>query len=119
MPELFVKALIGAGLVITIDFVSKSDNFYLAGLIPLIPSFSLIAHIIVGTTRTESDLRTTILFGALSLLPFLGYLLILYFLCNRLKLFSAITIALFGWLTLAGLLIVFWKGYVSTGITEI
>jgi hypothetical protein len=48
MAALALKAAIGALVVIVIALLSKSRSFYIAGMVPLFPSFALIAHYIVG-----------------------------------------------------------------------
>ncbi|ELH4811451.1 GlpM family protein, partial [Vibrio vulnificus] len=62
MISLFLKSLLGAAAVVIIALLSKSKNFYIAGLVPLFPTFALIAHFIVGSERSMEDLRQTALF---------------------------------------------------------
>ena len=38
----------GAAVVVLIALLSKSKAFYIAGLVPLFPTFALIAHVIVA-----------------------------------------------------------------------
>ncbi len=58
---LLFKALLGASVVLLIAILAKSKNYYIAGLIPLFPTFALIAHYIVGTERSIEALRSTII----------------------------------------------------------
>ena len=60
---LLVRALIGALTVVLIVILSKSKNYFVAGLVPLFPTFALITHYIVGTERSTADLRETVLLG--------------------------------------------------------
>src|SRR5215218_3166927 len=60
---MLIKAVLGAAVVVLIAALSKSRSYYVAGLVPLFPTFSLIAHYIVGSERSTADLRATILFG--------------------------------------------------------
>ena len=46
--QLFIKALIGAGVVVLIQLLTRSQNYYIAGLVPLFPTFALISHYMVG-----------------------------------------------------------------------
>ena len=96
--ELCIKALIGAVIVIMIQLLSSTKNYYIAGLLPLFPTFALIAHYIVGTERTVADLKTTINFGTWALLPYFIYLRALYLLIDRYSLVASLCIALFFWL---------------------
>ncbi|UTZ23665.1 hypothetical protein HB762_23625 [Vibrio campbellii] len=67
MTSLFLKSLLGAVAVLIIAMLSKSKSFYIAGLVPLFPTFALIAHFIVGSERDMEALRQTALFGLCSL----------------------------------------------------
>ncbi|EJX5041238.1 GlpM family protein, partial [Salmonella enterica] len=48
---LVIKAALGALVVVLIGLLSKTKNYYIAGLIPLFPTFALIAHYIVASER--------------------------------------------------------------------
>lgn len=110
--DLFFKALIGAAIVILIQLLARSKNFYLAGLVPLFPAFALISHYLVGSQRTIAELKTTILFSVFSLIPYLVYLLALYGLVDRFRLELALLGAAFCWVCSAGLLIILWNRFV-------
>lgn len=43
---LVIKAALGALVVVLIGVLAKTKNYYIAGLIPLFPTFALIAHYI-------------------------------------------------------------------------
>ena len=86
MKHLGLKALLGAAAVVLIQLLAKTQNYFIAGLVPLFPTFALIAHYIVGSERTVSDLRRTILFGMVSPIPYFLYLLSLYFVAGRWRL---------------------------------
>lgn len=108
MTSLFLKCLIGAAAVLLIALLSKSRNFFIAGLVPLFPSFALIAHYIVGTDRSMADLRVTALFGLFSLLPYAAYLLAVYYFSFRFSLAGTLSMATGVWLFSAGLLLMIW-----------
>ncbi|MGC6643402.1 GlpM family protein, partial [Escherichia coli] len=57
--DLFLKAALGAAVVLILAALAKTRNYYIAGLVPLFPTFALIAHYIVGKGRTVADLKTT------------------------------------------------------------
>ncbi|HWN72083.1 MAG TPA: GlpM family protein [Haliangium sp.] len=108
MTALALKAAIGALVVIIIALVSKSKSFYIAGMVPLFPSFALIAHYIVGTERSPADLRTTALFGLWSLVPYAVYLAVVYVLSDRLALWATLSVATIAWFLAAGCLLALW-----------
>ncbi len=107
--NLLLKALTGAIVVLLIAILSKTRNYYLAGLLPLFPTFALIAHYIVGTERGLDALRTTILFGIWAVIPYLIYLFSLYFFIASLRLPYALIGAVLCWAIAAWLLILFWR----------
>jgi membrane protein GlpM len=80
MISLFLKCALGAVAVLIIALLSRTRNFYIAGLVPLFPTLALIAHYLIGTERSANDLRMTALFGLWSLIPYAVYLLTVYWL---------------------------------------
>lgn len=108
MIGLFLKSLLGAAAVLIIALLSRSKSFYIAGLVPLFPTFALIAHAIVGAERGMTDLRTTALFGLWSLVPYAVYLLAVYWLSTRLALVPTLLSATLAWVVAAALLLFVW-----------
>ena len=86
MVAIFFKCFLGAFAVLLIALLSKSKSFYISGLVPLFPTFALIAHYIIGTERTMADLRVTALFGLYSLIPYAAYLIAVYYFSYKYKL---------------------------------
>ena len=109
MLSLFLKCLLGAAAVLLIALLSKSKSFFVAGLVPLFPTFALIAHYIVGTERSADDLRATALFGLWSLLPYAVYLLLVYWLSVRLSLASTLIWATIAWVVSAAAILLIWS----------
>lgn len=109
--DLFTKALIGAIVVVIIQLLARSKNYYIAGLVPLFPTFALISHYIIGSQRTIVELKATIIFSMFSLIPYFIYLFALYFLVDRLRLEFALLVAAVCWGLAAGLLIVLWNRF--------
>ena len=103
MISLFLKCLLGAAAVLVIALLSRSKSFFIAGLVPLFPTFALIAHYIVGSERSAADMRMTALFGLWSLIPYAIYLLVVYWLSTRFSLAAtgawtvAAAVLLLGW----------------------
>ena len=116
MTSLFLKSLIGAIAVLVIALLSKSRSFFLAGLVPLFPTFALIAHYIVGTERSPADLQTTALFGLWSLLPYAVYLLAVYWLSVRLSLAGTLLTATLAWGVAAFILVTAWSRFHPSGV---
>ena len=106
--DLCFKAGLGAAVVLIIAALSKTRNYYLAGLVPLFPTFALIAHYIVGTGRSIEDLKTTIVFGMWSIIPYFVYLATLYVMVDRLRLEASLAVAAVAWLMAATVLVTVW-----------
>ncbi|MCO3715642.1 hypothetical protein FA136_06175 [Pseudomonas aeruginosa] len=102
------KALIGAAVVVLLAVLSKTRNYYIAGLVPLFPPFALIAHYIVGKGRSLDDLKTTIVFGMWSIIPYFVYLAALYLLVERFRLETSLALAALAWLVAASVLVGLW-----------
>lgn len=102
------KCLIGALTVLLIALLSRTKNFYIAGLVPLFPTFALIAHYIVATERNALDLRATALFGLVSLVPYAVYLGVVYWLAVRSSLTVTLVSATAAWCVVALLMVWLW-----------
>ncbi len=106
--DLILKAALGAGVVIILAMLAKTKNYYIAGLVPLFPTFALIAHYIVGKGRSIDDLKTTIVFGMWSIIPYFVYLAALYLLVDRMRLEASLALAAVAWLMAATVLVSVW-----------
>ncbi|WP_230369364.1 GlpM family protein [Paludibacterium denitrificans] len=96
-----LKSLLGALVVLLISLLSRSRNYVVAGLLPLFPTFALIAHYIVGSERGVPALKLTLLFGMWGMVPYFIYLLSLYLLLDRLRLVYALGAATLAWVLAA------------------
>ncbi|EXE40087.1 GlpM family protein [Acinetobacter baumannii] len=113
MWALFLKCMLGAGVVLIISILSKSKAFYIAGLVPLFPTFALIAHVIVYQQKGAEALQKTALFGLWSLLPYAIYLVAVYVLATRMSMWSCLGVATLCWVVAAAGLIYGWQLFQS------
>lgn len=109
MWALFLKCMLGAGVVLIISILSKSKAFYIAGLVPLFPTFALIAHVIVYQQKGVEALQKTALFGLWSLIPYAIYLVAVYVLATRMSMWSCLGVATLCWVVAAAGLIYGWQ----------
>ena len=109
MLSLFLKCILGAAVVLLISILSKSKAFYIAGLVPLFPTFALIAHVIVAQEKGAEALKQTALFGLWSLIPYFIYLFMVYLLATKLSMWSCLGIATLCWIVAATVLIYAWQ----------
>ncbi|EJB8467239.1 GlpM family protein [Acinetobacter baumannii] len=113
MWALFLKCMLGAGVVLIISILSKSKAFYIAGLVPLFPTFALIAHVIVYQQKGAEALQKTALFGLWSLVPYAIYLVAVYVLATRMSMWSCLGVATLCWVVAAAGLIYGWQLFQS------
>ena len=106
--DLMFKALLGAAVVVILAALAKTRNYYIAGLVPLFPTFALIAHYIVGKGRSLEDLKATIVFGMWSIIPYFIYLATLYVMVDRMRLEASLAVAAVAWLMAATALVSVW-----------
>ena len=106
--DLMLKATLGAAVVLILAALAKTRNYYIAGLVPLFPTFALIAHYIVGKGRSLDDLKTTIVFGMWSIIPYFIYLATLYLMVDRMRLEASLAVAAVAWLMAATVLVSVW-----------
>ena len=109
MLSLFLKCILGAAVVLLISILSKSKAFYIAGLVPLFPTFALIAHVIVYQQKGAEALQKTALFGLWSLIPYAIYLVAVYVLATRVSMWSCLGLATLCWVVAAAGLIYGWQ----------
>ena len=109
MLSLFLKCVMGAAVVLLISILSKSKAFYIAGLVPLFPTFALIAHVIVSQEKGTEALKQTALFGMWSLIPYFIYLLMVYLLATRMSVLSCLSVATLCWVIAAAGLVYGWN----------
>jgi membrane protein GlpM len=107
--SLLIKAIIGAAFVVAIDLLSRTRNFYIAGLLPLFPTFSLTAHYLVGSQRNPADLKTTVVFGFWAAIPYIAYLVSVFALAERMKLLWTLALSVVVWVIVALILVVMWE----------
>ncbi|EPL6453141.1 MULTISPECIES: GlpM family protein [Providencia] len=109
MFSLFLKCLIGAVAVLIIALFSRSKVYYIAGLVPLFPTFALIAHVIVVQEQGTEALRKTALFGLWSLIPYAMYLLTVYIFATKMTAWGSLSLATIIWIITAAILVYIWQ----------
>lgn len=105
---LLLKAVLGAVIMVLISLVSNTKNYYIAGLVPLFPTFTLIAHYSVGAQRTHGELKQTILFSICAVIPYMIYLVSSYYLIDRMSMKLALSCSALLWCVAAGVLLCLW-----------
>ena len=107
--ELLLKTAVGAAVVLLISLLARSRIYFIAALIPLFPTFGIIAYYSLGRARSGPELHGAIVFGIFSLLPYLAFLLALLWLTRITSIEKALVAATLAWLAAAVLLVLLWK----------
>lgn len=107
--NLWLRLLLGIVTILGLQALSGIKHYYLAGLAPLFPTFSLIAHATVGAERTVEELQATLRFSMLSILPYIAYLIALYVLAPKVKLAWALIGAVACWTVVALGIVILWQ----------
>ena len=95
---LFLKAFMGAVIVVLFSLVAESKRFsYLAGIIPLFPTFALIGQAFVYHQQGAQAVKKVALFGILSLILYLAFLLGIYFLTDKIGYLKACAVSIGFW----------------------
>lgn len=116
---LVIKAALGALVVLLIGVLAKTKNYYIAGLIPLFPTFALIAHYIVASERGIEALRATIIFSMWSIIPYFVYLASLWYFTGMMRLPAAFVGSVACWGISAWVLIICWIAALTQMTTAI
>lgn len=106
--EWLIKGAAGATVVIVVSLLARSKNFFLAGLVPLFPTFTLIAHYTVGLARSPEELKETVLFTMWSVIPYFFYLISMYVLADKVRMETALGVSIGVWIAAASVLLVVW-----------
>jgi membrane protein GlpM len=110
----FIRAFLGALIVWIIIPLSRSKNYFIAGLVPLFPVFGLIAHVIVYGQTGVAGVKETALFGMFALLPYLAYLGGMFISLRHLSFYRSMALSVVVWLVVSVALINIWQRVVHT-----
>ncbi|MBT3393551.1 MAG: hypothetical protein HN411_00360 [Waddliaceae bacterium] len=111
MFDLSVKAIIGALVVVAIGLVTKTRYYFLAGLLPLFPTFALMGHYIAGNANTPEQFREIVIFGMLAIIPYFIYLGTVYFFHTKMTLIPTLSVGVIAWALSSVILVFIWNRY--------
>lgn len=109
-----INAIIGAVVATAIAYVSRTSFAFLAGILPLFPTFTLFAHIFAFQNGGVAQVKNVAIFGLWALVPFVAYIGSLLLLMPHMKFVYAVVIALMLWGVVAVTISVLWtQGHLS------
>lgn len=103
------KGIVGGLVTALIVALSKRGNV-LPGILPLFPTFGLIALLIIGAKGELSAFRETCLAGMKTIPAYIGFLVTCYWAIGRFDFITAVAMGISAWLAIALLI------FVGTGL---
>lgn len=103
------KCLIGALIMLAIHYLAQTKHYYAAGLVLMLPAVSLPTYYFMHVERGASAVQSTALFGMLSVLAYLAFLVGLYWAEKRFPIVLSTVIALAAWGVVAVALLMVWQ----------
>jgi membrane protein GlpM len=94
------KGIVGGLMTAAIVWLSKRGNT-LPGILPLFPTFALIALLIVGAKNDTAGFREACLAGAKTIPAYLAFLAVCYFAIDRVDYRLALLGGLIAWFVVA------------------
>jgi membrane protein GlpM len=98
--EMLWKGIVGGLITAAIVWLSKRGNT-LPGILPLFPTFALIALLIVGAKGNDTGFREACIAGAKTIPAYLAFLAVCYFTVDRIDYRLALLGGLVAWLAVA------------------
>jgi uncharacterized membrane protein (GlpM family) len=98
--DIIWKGIIGGLMTAAIVWLSRRGNT-LPGILPLFPTFALIALLIVGAKGSTSGFREACVAGAKTIPAYLAFLAVCYFAVGRVDYRIALAAGLMAWLVVA------------------
>jgi len=98
--DMIWKGIVGGLVTVAIVWLSRRGNI-LPGILPLFPTFALIALLIVGAKRDTSGFRQACLAGAKTIPAYLAFLAVCWFAIGRVDYRLALLGGLAAWFIVA------------------
>ena len=103
---LLIKALIGALIVVLLSIAAGSRKYvFLAGLIPLFPTFALIGQFITYREQGAEKVKEVADFGIWSLIPYFVYLLVVKLTVTKVGFYRSTALVVGAWTVVSVVLI--------------
>ncbi|RTL73088.1 MAG: hypothetical protein EKK41_01330 [Hyphomicrobiales bacterium] len=99
----------GAMIAASLGVLARLNLYYLMGLVPLFPTFALMAHVLAAASGNDTGLRMAAAFGLYALLPYACYLGSILWLSHAMPPLASIAVGLCAWFVTAFALIWAWN----------
>lgn len=109
--NLFIKCIVATIIIIAVHYISKTHNYYIAGLALSFPGLSILAYYFMYKEQGVLKVRVTTYFAILSAIPFVIFLLVLNFTLKKYNILNSILISSIAWVIFSSILIIIWKNF--------
>ncbi|MGH1539962.1 MAG: GlpM family protein [Arenicella sp.] len=106
---LIYKCVMGALIMLVIHFLTKSNYYYITGLLALFPALSIPAYYFMYFEKGADAIQKTNLFGLLSLIAYVAFVLTIFFTVKKLGIVYSLLLSTGVWSIIAFALMVIWK----------
>jgi len=93
------KGIVGGIVTALIVALSKRGNV-LPGILPLFPTFGLIALLVIGAKGELSAFRETCIAGMKTIPAYIGFLVVCYWAIGRIDFIAAVASGILAWLAI-------------------
>ena len=91
--NLFIKCLVAVIVMIAVHYISKTNNYYITGLVLSFPGLSIISYYFMYKEQGVLKVRVTTYFAMLSAIPFVIFLLVLNLTLKKYNIFNSILVS--------------------------
>lgn len=109
--NLFIKCIVAVVIMIAIHYISKTNNYYIAGLVLSFPGLSILAYYFMYKEQGALKVRITTYFAILSAIPFVIFLLVLNIMLKKHSILNSILVSSVAWIFFSSILIIIWKKF--------
>lgn len=107
--NLLIKCVLAVIIILAVHFFSKTNNFYIAGLILGCPALSILAYYFMYMEQGKEKVRITASFALLSVIPFIAFLVSFNILLRRNSIVLSLISASAIWLITSILILLVWN----------
>lgn len=107
--NLLIKCIVAVIIMTAVHYISKTHNYYIAGLVLSFPGLSILAYYFMYKEQGVSKVLVTTYFAMLSSIPFVIFLLVLNFTLKKYNIVNSILVSSIVWGIFSSVLIIIWK----------
>ena len=107
--DLFYKCTAGAMIMLLLHFLTRSNMYYVTGMVVFFPVFSLPLYYFMYSEQGIEEIQKTNIFTLWSLIPYIGFIFTVFITVKKFGIVPALLLSLTVWFVLAIGVLVVWK----------